>query len=111
MTCPCPTPDAHACIAARYPDPPGDLDGEGGPCGCACHDAKDVDIDGDGPCWCGEDNPAYLDDGLSDSCGGTGILVCLCGGDFCVCHNHGEVECGGCEDCDGDGDLDDEGAP
>lgn len=68
------------------------------------------DDDGDGPCWCGEPNPAYNDDGLRDSCGGTGMLECLCGGDFCVCHNHGEVECDGCEDCndlDGD-DLDDE---
>lgn len=30
------------------------------------------------------------------------MLYCICGGDFCVCHNHGEVECDGCEDCEDD---------
>jgi hypothetical protein len=41
-------------------------------------------------------------DGLDDTCGGTGILHCYCGGDFCCCGNFGEVECPGCEDCEGD---------
>lgn len=57
-------------------------------------------------CWCGVGNPHYSDD-LEDRCGGTGTLRCRCGGDFCVCHNHGEVDCDGCEDCDDEG-LDDE---
>ena len=50
------------------------------------------------PCWCGETRPYYED--VFSGCGGTGMLECLCGGDFCVCHNHGEVECFGCPDCD-----------
>jgi hypothetical protein len=59
-------------------------------------------------CWCGEKNPAYNEDGLQSTCGGTGTLECLCGGDNCACHYHGEVECDGCEDCDETGDLGDE---
>ena len=45
-------------------------------------------------------------EGLRSRCGGTGILDCLCGGDFCVCGNFGEVECMGCPDCDYDEDSD-----
>ena len=26
---------------------------------------------------------------------------CFCGGDFCVCHNHGEALCSGCRACEG----------
>lgn len=54
-------------------------------------------------CWCGETNPYYADtsDGLDPRCGGLGLLFCHCGGDLCICHNHGEVECFGCEDCRG----------
>lgn len=48
-------------------------------------------------CWCGTPNPYFSS--VSGSCGGTGMLDCICGGDFCVCHNHGEVECFGCRDC------------
>lgn len=51
-------------------------------------------------CWCGEKNPAFSNDGLESGCGGTGTLHCYCGGDQCVCHNHGEVDCDGCEDCE-----------
>lgn len=53
-------------------------------------------------CWCGTRNPyfATVRDGLDRSCDGTGTLYCLCGGDQCVCHWHGEVECDGCDDCD-----------
>lgn len=40
-------------------------------------------------------------EGLDDTCGGTGTLHCYCGGDFCVCGNFGEVQCSGCEDCEG----------
>lgn len=58
-------------------------------------------------CWCGEESPAYLDEHLDKSCGGSGTLYCHCGGDLCVCHNHGEVECGGCDDCEGADDCND----
>lgn len=61
-----------------------------------------------GPCWCGEKNPFYAD--IHETCGGTGMLNCICGGDLCVCHNHGYVECFGCPDCDGGDESDfDEG--
>lgn len=51
------------------------------------------------PCWCGAENPYYSDE-LPDTCGGDGFVACYCGGDFCVCHWHGEVPCDGCEDCE-----------
>jgi hypothetical protein len=35
---------------------------------------------------------------LEESCGGTGVLNCFCGGDFCVCGME-EMPCYGCEDC------------
>jgi hypothetical protein len=65
-------------------------------------------------CWCGARGTCdelFDEAGLDDSCGGTGCLQCLCGGDLCVCHHHGEMECPGCEDCDfaNKDDLDDEG--
>lgn len=54
-------------------------------------------------CWCGAKGTyAELFDShvFSESCGGSGMLHCECGGDsLCVCHHHGEVECPGCEDC------------
>jgi len=52
-------------------------------------------------CGCGEvvTEGSFSDD-LDPSCGGTGMLNCYCGGDICVCHNHGEFECDGCEDCE-----------
>lgn len=53
-------------------------------------------------CWCGEKNPYFAP--VSGGCGGLGEVDCICGGDFCVCHNHGTVECDGCEDCDMDED-------
>lgn len=34
----------------------------------------------------------------------TGMIQCECGGDLCVCHHHGEYECPGCDECDGDDD-------
>lgn len=58
-------------------------------------------------CWCGARGTLeemFSPDPYSDRCGGTGHLDCFCGGDFCVCHNHGEVECPGCPDCEGDDD-------
>lgn len=54
-------------------------------------------------CWCGARgtyDELFADECLDESCGGTGTLHCDCGGDFCVCHFHGETECPGCEDCD-----------
>lgn len=62
-------------------------------------------------CWCGaEGSYEELHDNkyLDSRCGGSGILYCHCGGDFCVCHNHGEVDCYGCRDCEGDYDDDDD---
>lgn len=41
---------------------------------------------------------------LEESCGGTGVLHCFCGGDFCACELGGEYPCDGCEDCNPDGD-------
>ena len=55
-------------------------------------------------CWCGEIGTAeqmFSDDDLDATCGGTGTLYCYCGGDFCICHFHGETECDGCEECSG----------
>lgn len=56
-------------------------------------------------CWCGAIgtyDQLFFDDGLDRRCGGTGVLDRHCGGDLCVCHNHGEAECYGCPDCEGD---------
>lgn len=52
----------------------------------------------EGPCWCGEPKPYYAE--VEGTCGGFGVIQCYCGGDLCVCHNHGEVECFGCPDCE-----------
>jgi hypothetical protein len=58
-------------------------------------------------CWCGEKRAWFSTNHLDSTCGGLGVLTCYCGGDLCICHNHGEVECLGCADCDND-DCDDE---
>ena len=50
-----------------------------------------------GKCWCGVENPLY--EPIADRCDGDRYIECLCGGDFCVCHNHGTVQCVGCLDC------------
>jgi len=55
------------------------------------------------PCWCGVRNP-YFAPVHHETCDGTGVLNCYCGGDQCVCHNHGEAECFGCADCGRDDD-------
>lgn len=59
-------------------------------------------------CWCGESGTyeELFDSDLDATCHGTGSLHCYCGGDFCVCHNHGEVPCEGCEDCEYDEETD-----
>jgi hypothetical protein len=62
------------------------------PCSAAGETEKNT------PCWCGEPNPYYAP--VPSRCDGHGYNNCLCGGDFCVCHNHGEVECFGCPDCE-----------
>lgn len=52
-------------------------------------------------CWCGVENPYFEDlDGME--CGGDGHIICICGGDQCVCHWHGTAECSGCVDCQED---------
>ena len=35
-------------------------------------------------------------DGWCDECCGTGELDCHCGGDICVCYNHGTYPCPHC---------------
>jgi len=56
-------------------------------------------------CWCGATGKASeMFSPVERTCGGTGIIRCICGGDFCCCHNHGEIECDGCEDCEPDED-------
>lgn len=58
-------------------------------------------------CWCGAVGTfgeLFDSEVFDQSCGGSGYLHCECGGDLCVCHHHGEVECYGCEDCDFDDD-------
>jgi hypothetical protein len=67
------------------------------------------DLD-DGPpvsCWCGAEgtySQLFDDSGLEGDCGGLGVINCFCGGDFCVCHHHGEVECPGCPACENEDD-------
>lgn len=53
-------------------------------------------------CWCGEENPYFATEDATGArtCDGLGMLDCRCGGDQCACHNHGEVECYGCKDCE-----------
>lgn len=53
-------------------------------------------------CWCGTENPYYAPV-PAETCGGTGGTECYCGGDQCVCHNHGWMQCAGCLDCIQDG--------
>lgn len=50
-------------------------------------------------CWCGVKDAYFAP--VRETCGGSGVIDCHCGGDLCVCHNHGEVECLGCEECEG----------
>lgn len=54
-------------------------------------------------CWCGAVGTYHelFSDDFSLGCGGSGQLDCYCGGDFCVCHNHGAADCPGCDDCEG----------
>ena len=68
------------------------------PPGCAPTTGSEADeITLDHSCWCGETKPYYAP--LPKRCGGDGYFDCLCGGDFCACHWHGETECYGCADC------------
>lgn len=55
-------------------------------------------------CHCGAPltKDSFSKTGLQASCGGIGVLHCYCGGDFCVCHYHGETDCPGCRDCQTD---------
>jgi hypothetical protein len=52
-------------------------------------------------CWCGATGTYdELFSPLPARCGGLGVIDCHCGGDLCVCHNHGQIDCDGCADCD-----------
>ncbi len=60
-------------------------------------------------CWCGTTGTyeeLFADDFPPGPCGGLGIIHCECGGDLCVCHNHEEVECPGCDECNPEDDDD-----
>lgn len=71
-----------------------------------CRGEDEIEREGPDVCWCGVKNPYF--EPLVGTCDGSGTLNCFCGGDQCVCHNHGEVECLGCADCENDdGDDDD----
>lgn len=62
-------------------------------------------------CWCGAEgtyDQLFDDDFADQTCGGLGELYCYCGGDLCVCHNHGATDCPGCADCEPDDDDDDD---
>jgi hypothetical protein len=37
-------------------------------------------------------------DDWCDTCNNMGIIDCLCGGDMCICMNHGEINCPDCGD-------------
>jgi hypothetical protein len=45
-------------------------------------------------CIIGADD--YDGDGWCEACQNTGSLDCCCGGDLCVCLNHGEYPCPHC---------------
>ncbi len=63
-------------------------------------------------CWCGATGTfaeLFSYDYINRSCGGSGSINCYCGGDQCVCHHHGSIDCDGCEDCESDEDYDDDG--
>ena len=66
------------------------------------NDGPDEEEGYTGECWCGATDGWFSEAGLEETCGDSGVLNCFCGGDLCVCHNHGEVECPGCEECGGD---------
>ena len=76
-----------------------DEDPRCGECDSVLIEKKTKDED---TCWCGVESPycADVEDGLEAACNGTGHLHCYCGGDLCSCHNHGEVQCPGCEECE-----------
>jgi hypothetical protein len=48
---------------------------------------------------------------VGGDCNGLGERQCLCGGDVCICHNHGAVPCPGCPECDPTTVLVDDGWP
>ncbi len=76
-----------------------------------CDAWKPIEDDEEIECWCGARGTSeeLFDRGVfRGTCGGMGFLQCECGGDFCICHHHGEVECPGCDDCLAD-DFEDDG--
>ena len=44
----------------------------------------------------GYDGAWDIEDEWCETCHGTGIVSCHCGGDLCVCRNHGEMPCPSC---------------
>lgn len=81
-------------------------------CGQACYCGGDIDdIDAnpsDYPLFCHHEcqvdedaNDFYEDEDedadYCDRCGNEGIIPCRCGGDFCICMNHGEAPCPDCD--------------
>lgn len=77
-------------------------------------DDDDDDDDGMIECWCGAVGTyeeLFSEEGISPTCGGTGTLYCECGGDTCVCHHHGSVDCDGCVDCSSGVDFHDQEWP
>ena len=84
--------------------------GSGGYCPlCDCQFAecefKEPELDDEIiTCWCGAKGTydELFEEPDGGNCYGTGELDCHCGGDLCVCHNHGTVECPGCPDCEDD---------
>lgn len=38
------------------------------------------------------------DDQWCETCHNTGSINCYCGGDLCICENHGEMPCPSCRD-------------
>lgn len=102
---PLPNPDAEISpfMPAAMREPPQSAIGPNGEC------EQGFDEDGEYQCWCGAKGKySELCDasGLErGGCGGLGMLNCFCGGDLCVCHHHGEVECPGCDECEDDVNL------
>jgi hypothetical protein len=81
---------------------------------CEKVEPADIEIGDDTiiTCWCGVKgtyDQLFDDSFLESFCGGTGEVSCYCGGDLCVCHNHGSVECPGCPDCEQEDGYDYEG--
>lgn len=64
-------------------------------------DQVDDDLPGAGDCLlCGIEGARFAPP--ASSCDGSGFAPCLCAGDSCSCHHHGEAYCRGCAACMGE---------